>query len=459
MSVIKYRSEEEMKDSGIKWIGAMPKNWNLMMIKRLSRIGRGASPRPIDDQKFFDDLNGEYAWSRIADVSSSEKYLRKTKQMMSKLGANLSVKLEVNSLFLSIAGSVGKPCITKIKTCIHDGFVYFPELKPELSDYMFYIFDGGQCYKGLGKLGTQLNLNRETVGSIYLPHSSGDNEKLKIANFLDIKTAQFNSIISKKELLIKKLEEAKKSLISEVVTGKVKIVDGEMVKRQPEEMKDSGVEWLGKIPKDWEVKRIKFLLNINPSKSEISNKNIKCNFIPMNKIHNGLIETDETALIKEVYDSYTYFKNEDIIMAKVTPCFENGDIAIATKLVNGIGFGTTEINVFRVEKQYDNEFIYYTMQEQHFMRYGSSHMTGVAGLKRIPTSFFSNFKVPLPKHEDQIGLSQFINMRFKSIKNIIRMYRLQIQKLKQAKQSLISEAVTGKIDLRDWEIIEEGAMK
>ena len=84
------------------------------------------------------------------------------------------------------------------------------------------------------------------------------NVQIKIANFLDEKTSQFNLIISKKEKLIERLEEAKKSLISEVVTGKLKVVktdDGyELIKRSSEEMKDSGVEWLGDIPKDWEVK-------------------------------------------------------------------------------------------------------------------------------------------------------------------------------------------------------------
>ena len=90
-------------------------------------------------------------------------------------------------------------------------------------------------------------------------------EQEKIANLLDKKTSQFDSIISKKEKLIEKLEEAKKSLVSEVVTGKVKVVktdDGyELVKRKSDEMKDSGVEWLGDIPKDWEVKKLKYLLS------------------------------------------------------------------------------------------------------------------------------------------------------------------------------------------------------
>ena len=76
--------------------------------------------------------------------------------------------MDVGDLFLSIAGSVGKPIITKIKCCIHDGFVWFDEISVD-RNYLFYIFLCGSCFKGLGKMGTQLNLNTDTVGQIKIP--------------------------------------------------------------------------------------------------------------------------------------------------------------------------------------------------------------------------------------------------------------------------------------------------
>jgi len=100
-----------MRDSGIPWLGKVPEHWDVLSIKRLSPISRGASPRPIDDPIYFDD-EGEYAWVRIADVTSNDHYLRKTTQRLSELGKSLSVPLEPGSLFLSIAGSVGKAMIT-----------------------------------------------------------------------------------------------------------------------------------------------------------------------------------------------------------------------------------------------------------------------------------------------------------------------------------------------------------
>lgn len=206
--------------SGVEWIGNIPEHWEVRRIKTLSYVKRGASPRPIDDLKYFDD-NGEYAWVRIEDVTASNKYLIQTYEKLSLLGKSLSVPLEPGEIFLSIAGSVGKPIITKIKCCIHDGFVYFQRLKIN-SEYLYYIFTGKEVYKGLGKLGTQLNLNTDTVGDIRIPHPP-KSEQIQIADFLDKATAKIDLTISKIESKIELLEEYKKSIIHNVVTGKVDV--------------------------------------------------------------------------------------------------------------------------------------------------------------------------------------------------------------------------------------------
>ena len=211
-----------MKDSGVAWLGQMPVGWEIKQIKRVSPVLRGASPRPIDDPVYFDD-NGKFAWVRIADVTSSETFLEKTTQRLSELGANLSVKLESDSLFLSIAGSVGKPCITKIKCCIHDGFVYFPYLNIN-TKFLFYIFKSGEPYKGLGKMGTQLNLNTDTVGSIKIPIPS-PSEQRAIADYLDAQTTALDAQKKNLEKSIDLLREYRASLITHAVTGKIDVRD------------------------------------------------------------------------------------------------------------------------------------------------------------------------------------------------------------------------------------------
>ncbi len=209
-----------MKDSGVEWLGEVPAHWEVKAIKMLSPVFRGASPRPIDDPKYFDD-EGEFCWVRIADVSASDGVLRETPQRLSDLGSSLSVKLQPGSLFISIAGTVGKPCITSIKACIHDGFVYFPRLGHE-SDFLYRIFEGGACYAGLGKMGTQLNLNTDTVGSIRIA-LPGPDEMAEISDYLDRETARISALVFQAEAAVILLQERRAALISAAVTGKIDV--------------------------------------------------------------------------------------------------------------------------------------------------------------------------------------------------------------------------------------------
>ena len=211
-----------MKDSGVEWLGEVPEHWEVKKIKRISPVNRGASPRPINDLKYFDD-NGEYAWVRISDVTRSNGFLFETEQRLSSLGASFSVKLEPESLFLSIAATVGKPCITKIKTCIHDGFVYFPKLNKH-RDLLFNIFESKLCFVGLGKLGTQLNLNSETVEDIYVAIPPESEEKA-ILGYIQTETTRIDNLISKQKSLIEKLKEYRASIISHAVTGKIDVME------------------------------------------------------------------------------------------------------------------------------------------------------------------------------------------------------------------------------------------
>ena len=210
----------EMKDSGVDWIGEIPSGWILVSIKRLCSIKRGSSPRPIDNPDYF-DVNGEFSWVRIADVSSSERYLENTKQQLSELGSSLSTKRYPGDLFLSIAGTVGKPIITKIKCCIHDGFVWFDGLSIN-QEFLYYVFSVGQCFKGLGKMGTQLNLNTDTVGLVKIPLMDIQ-EQQEIVDYLDKETSKIDKLVDIESKRIILLKEYRQTLISEVVTGKVDV--------------------------------------------------------------------------------------------------------------------------------------------------------------------------------------------------------------------------------------------
>ncbi len=212
----------EMKDSGVGWLGAVPARWEIKAIKWATPVQRGASPRPIDDPSYFDD-DGEYAWVRISDVTAAGMYLDATEQRLSDLGSSLSVKIEPGGLFLSIAGTVGKPCIANIKCCIHDGFVYFPLWKGE-PRFLFYLFASGEPYKGLGKMGTQLNLNTDTVGSIVISVPEAAEQKL-ITDYLDRTTAELDTMATTVEAAIDRLTEYRQALITAAVTGKIDVCE------------------------------------------------------------------------------------------------------------------------------------------------------------------------------------------------------------------------------------------
>ena len=212
----------KLKDSGVEWLGEVPEHWEVRRIKSLTAVKRGASPRPIDDSKYFSN-NGEYAWVRIADVTASNHFLETTTQKLSKLGQSLSVQLQPGALFMSIAGSVGKPMITKIKCCIHDGFVYFPSLVSEQA-FMYQILSTSSPFVGLGKFATQLNLNTDTVGGIHVPYPP-ISERRQITAFLEDSSAKFDKAISQAHHQIDLMNEYRTRLIVDVVTGQLDVRD------------------------------------------------------------------------------------------------------------------------------------------------------------------------------------------------------------------------------------------
>lgn len=265
-------------------------------------------------------------------------------------------------------------------------------------------------------------------------------EQERIIKFLDKKTLEIDSLIEEKEKLIELLKEKREAIITEAVT---KGVDKNV------KMKESGVEWIAEIPSHWKKFRFKNICNINPNKSELTIDNERLvSFVPMENIKNGKIDLSIIKKLGEVYSGYSYFRDGDIIMAKVTPCFENGNIAIVEKMENKVGFGTTELHVLRVNEKVNNKYLYYLLQENGFKSKAISSMYGVGGLKRIPTEFIANFEIYIPDVKEQIEIIKYIEGKLNNIDIILKETNKSIEKIKEYKKSLISEVITGKIDVR-----------
>ncbi|HPR89764.1 MAG TPA: N-6 DNA methylase, partial [bacterium] len=160
--------------------------------------------------------------------------------------------------------------------------------------------------------------------------------------------------------------------------------------------------WKPKIELDpsWTLAKLSDVCEINPKKSQIPsiNSDIPVSFLPMEDI--GMVQDiipRKESQLNLVYKGYTYFRENDILIAKVTPCFENGKSGIARKLLNGIGFGSSELHVIRCSSKVLPEFVYPYISSEKFLLAGKIQMTGTGGLQRVPAFFISAFEIPLPR--------------------------------------------------------------
>ncbi|MCH5323239.1 MAG: restriction endonuclease subunit S [Helicobacter sp.] len=153
------------------------------------------------------------------------------------------------------------------------------------------------------------------------------------------------------------------------------------------------------------------IANINPSKLEISNldKNIQVTFLSMQNLGNGVINDKESGTIKDFESGYTYFSENDILIAKITPCMEHGKCAIAFGLNNKIGFGSTEINVFRIhDSRFLKEFVFCYLNREIIRKIAADNMVGTSGRQRVPTSFYQKLLIPLLPMDFQLEIQKLV---------------------------------------------------
>jgi len=411
------------KPSGVEWLGDVPEHWDVVPIKWLSPVKRGASPRPIDDPKYFDD-DGEFAWVRIADVSACDGKLKQTTQRLSQLGSTLSVKILPGELFVSIAGTVGKPCIAAIKACIHDGFVYFPALKID-PRFLYRIFEGGVCYGGLGKLGTQLNLNTDTVGLICVALPPAD-ELNRVLEFLDRETAKIDGLVAEQRRLMELLKEKRQAVITHAVTKGL---------NPHAPMKPSGIEWLGDVPEHWEIAKTSHFFKVAMGQSILAEDLIEGGEWPVFSATDG--------------DHYFGRINDPKVRLNI------GDIVIPAR-GNSIGFvklvrepaTTTQTTIYckpLAPGKLNAEFVY-----QYFRGFKESlfYFTQTA-IPQITTREVSSNPILIPPLCEQISIVSFLDPALAKFDTLAAEAQRAIDLLQERRTALIFAAVTGQIDVRN----------
>ena len=151
---------------------------------------------------------------------------------------------------------------------------------------------------------------------------------------------------------------------------------------------------------DWPTSKLSAVCAVNPPKSEIAHMGgtVEVSFVPMADIVENTMyfEVQDTKRLQDVGNSYTYFKDDDVLVAKVTPCFENGKAGIAKRLHSGIGFGSSEFYVLRARESTTPEWIFLCLATPEFRAWATPKMTGTGGLQRVPRWAIDEYEIPLP---------------------------------------------------------------
>lgn len=220
--------------------------------------------------------------------------------------------------------------------------------------------------------------------------------------------------------------EVQKEIVNEL-DGYQKVIDGA---RQILKNYKPKIE----IKDEWKKVEIGQISTIKPLKSEVNelDKNLQVSFVPMSNVNEktSKIPLEQNKKISEVYKGYVYFKNNDVLLAKITPCFENGKSGIARGLTNGIGFGSTEFIVIRPNEKVLPEWIYYFISQDSFLKYGKTTMTGSAGQQRINTNLVSRYEIPLLSIDEQKVIINSLNEDFEIVtasKKAINSFEKKIQ--------------------------------
>lgn len=314
-------------------------------------------------------------------------------------------------------------------------FVLRPN-KEVISQYLFYLsqsrdFQDKACATMCG-VGGLKRISPLFMRTYEFDMPSIENQQ-RMVTYLDTKLSEIDHQVS---LLTSKRDaylRLKKSIINHAVTRGL---------NPNVKMKDSGIEWIGEVPEHWEVKRMKDICALSPNIKSCSEYEYG-SYLPMEGLRLDQIETSDE-LVSTLQGKYTPFEDNDLLVAKVTPCFENGNIAIAKGLTNGVGFGSSEIFVLRANKYNNIRFLFYMSLSSKFQDKACATMCGVGGLKRISPLFMKTYIMAIPPSTEQNAIATYLDDKCAKIDTIVSNLDKQISRYGDLKRSLIDEVITGK---------------
>ena len=434
-----YEPYSAYKNSGVEWMGKVPEHWPVKSLKTIATLSTGATP-PTDNPLNYSD-DEVYPWFRPEDLDESGAPSKASKYL-SEIGWGLSRRVKAGASLICCIGTIGKVGYLNKAASTNQQIT---AVKFDSTDrYFFYAIVAARQVLDACAVGNVIRiLNSDRLGAVFLPYPSVA-ERLIIAAHLDRETARIDALVEKKTRFIKLLKEKRQALITHAVT---KGLDANV------KMKDSGVEWLGNVPEHWEVKRLKFIADVQTGvakgKDNTGQLTIEVPYLRVANVQDGYLSLEDVATIKIPPGDLKRYRLQsgDVLMN------EGGDF---DKLGRGhvwqgeIDPCIHQNHVFavrprEVDSWWLNTFTGSTPAQFYFM-VRSKQSTNLAS---ISSSNVMELPVPVPPSQERVAILTCLDRETKRIDTLIQKTDISITLLKERRSALITAAVTGQIDLQE----------
>ncbi|MFS9732798.1 restriction endonuclease subunit S [Enterobacter hormaechei] len=432
----KYKAYPEYKDSGVEWLGVIPKGWTISKVKYLAPFQVGWTPPTKNDANFI----GDNLWVNISDLK--DKFISSTAKCISDKAAK-EASMDITprgSLLYSFKLSVGAVSFAGCDLYTNEAIASFLDQAQLPLSYLYYALPIFIIENASSNIYGAKILNQELIKNSFLLAPSHSEAK-KVAKFLDHETAKIDNLIEKQQQLIELLKEKRQAVISHAVT---KGLNSDVP------MKDSGVEWLGEIPQHWGVTRLKYeCRNIVDCPHSTPNYTDEGEYpaIRTADILAGYLDLENCRRVTEpVYDERNFRlipKAGDIIYSREgerfgigAPIPEGAKVCLAQRVMLFRAKSTPGYLMWAL-----NSSSTYTQAQQDCIGSTSPH---------VNVDTIKNFILAWPPENEREEISNFIHQTLASVESLTAHLTEKLTLLQERRTALISAAVTGKIDVRDW---------
>ena len=421
----------------------IPENWCWTYMNRVAQWGSGGTPSRKNPEYY----KGYIPWIKTGELNDGYVYDTEEKITDEAIACSSAKIFPANTIAIAMYGAtIGKVGILGMEAATNQACACGICLEALAYKFLFYYARSQKgAFIGKAKGGAQPNISQEIIKTHFIPLPP---------------LAEQQRIVDRIESIFAKLDEAKEKA-QEVVDGFElrksailhKAFTGELTKKWREEQ--------GVIFENWEQVVLSDICKINPKKLDTRNlpDDLEVSFFPMPALSEiyGEITDPQIRTLKEVRTGFTNFSEGDIVFAKITPCMENGKSAVIGKLVNDIGFGTTEFFVLRCGNKLYNRYLYYLVRDQHFRDKAKTVMTGAVGQQRVPKSFLEEYQIQLPSVAEQKEIIRILDDLFAKEMKVKEASEAVIEQIDVMKKAILARAFRGELGTNDPK--EESAME